>query len=96
MIEINWFLEILDTIISLSGHYGRWLNANKKRICFIIWAICTIYWAARDFSLGLYSQALFCLISVCINIYGYIKWGNDKNNLVTTNESDLKWEFAKK
>jgi len=71
---INWTGEILDTIASLLGKYGRWLNAKGKRVCFIIWSICSIYWAARDFRLGLYSQAIFCIFSVGLNAYGFFNW----------------------
>ncbi len=72
--NINWTGEILDIIASLSGKYGRWLNARGKRLCFVIWSICTIYWAIRDFKLGLYSQAIFCVFSLALNVYGYIHW----------------------
>ena len=74
MLNINWTGELLDTTASLAGKYGRWLNARGKRACFIIWSICTIYWAIRDFKLGLYSQSLFCVSSVILNIYGYFNW----------------------
>lgn len=74
MTTINWTAEILDTIISLSGKYGRWLNARGNRVCFIIWTMCTVYWAIRDFKLGLYSQSIFCIFSIALNIYGYFNW----------------------
>lgn len=34
-IDINWSGETLDTIASLSGKYGRWLNAKGRRLCFM-------------------------------------------------------------
>lgn len=74
ILEINWILELFDTIVSLVGKYGRWLNARGKRFCFIIWSACTVYWAVRDFNLGLYSQSIFCLSSVALNMYGYFYW----------------------
>lgn len=74
MIEINWLGECLDTIASLSGKYGRWLNVNGKRACFLVWTGCTLYWAVRDFHLGLYSQCVSCVFSVGLNLYGYHKW----------------------
>jgi len=74
MIQINWTGEILDTIFSLLGKYGRWLNARGKKVCFIIWNICTIYWMCRDFYIGLYSQGTFCLVSIALNSYGYFRW----------------------
>ena len=72
--NINWTAELFDTLASLSGKYGRWLNARGQRLCFVIWSVCTIYWAIRDFNLGLYSQGIFCVFSVLLNIYGYINW----------------------
>ena len=74
MVTINWVGEILDTLASLAGKYGRWLNARGKRASFIIWSLCTIYWAVRDFKLGLYSQAIFCVFSIGLNLYGYLHW----------------------
>ncbi|HXH54445.1 MAG TPA: nicotinamide mononucleotide transporter [Gammaproteobacteria bacterium] len=74
MTNINWIAEIFDTIFSLSGQYGRWLNARGYKISFIVWTICTIYWAIRDFRLGLYSQSIFCVFSIAVNIYGYFNW----------------------
>lgn len=35
MAPINWTAEILDTIISLSGKYGRWLNARGKELALL-------------------------------------------------------------
>lgn len=74
MIHINWIGELLDTIVSISGKYGRWLNIKGKRICFIIWALCATYWAFRDFYLNLWSQGFFCLFSVGLNMYGFFEW----------------------
>lgn len=88
--NINWAGEILDTIISLAGKYGGWLNARGKRFCFIIWSICMIYWAARDFNLGLYSQSIFCVFSLGINLYGYTNWkkkGLGDEKIVVKSES---------
>ncbi len=86
MTDINWSGEILDTIASLAGKYGRWLSANAKRSCFIVWSLCTIYWSIRDFSLGLYSQTFFCIFSVGLNIYGYFNW---KRKKIGENDKDL-------
>ena len=76
MIEINWIGESLDTVFSLLGKYGRWLNARGKRACFLLWNICCVYWIARDFYIGLYAQAFFCIFSVGLNVYGFINWKN--------------------
>jgi len=75
MNNINWLMEGFDTIVSLSGKYARWLNARGKRFCFLIWAVSSIYWMVRDFQVGLYSQGIFCIVSVGLNLYGYWNWG---------------------
>jgi len=72
--EIDWIREGFDTIVSLAGKYGRWLNANGKRVCFLIWTICCVYWMVRDFYLSLYSQGIFCFFSIILNMYGFFKW----------------------
>ncbi len=59
--EFNYIAELFDTIAALSGWIGRWLNANKKRSCFIMFSLCTGYWCIRNFYLGLYSQTFFVL-----------------------------------
>lgn len=79
--NINWTFEILDTIISLSGKYARWLNAKRIKECFLIWTACTLYWAVRDFELGLYSQCFFCIFSIGLNLYGYFKWKEKDSGL---------------
>lgn len=79
--NINWIAESLDTIISLSGKYGRWLNIKRKKQCFYIWAVCAAYWMIRDFDLGLYSQAFFCGTSVILNLYGVYSWGEADKKL---------------
>lgn len=74
IIKIDLIGEILDTCFSMLGKYGRWLNVKAKRICFIIWAVCAAYWTIRDIQLEVYSQAIFCIISIGIDIYGFFHW----------------------
>ena len=74
MNNINWIMELVDTVFSLAGKYARWLNVKGRRFCFIIWAFVCVYWAARDVSVGFYSQGFFCIISVGLNLYGYWNW----------------------
>ncbi len=74
MIEINWIGEIFDTIVSLSGKWGRWLNARGKGFSFLISAINCVYWMFRDFYIGFYSQGFFCFVSIGLHLYGYWYW----------------------
>ncbi len=73
--EINWIGEALDTVFSLLGKGGRWFNNQGKRICFVIWSVCAVYWIGRDLYLHLYSQSFFLLISLALHIHGYWNWG---------------------
>jgi hypothetical protein len=76
--QINWIGEIFDTIVSLTGKYGRWLNTRGKRISFLIAALNCVYWMLRDFYIGFYSQGFFCLISIGLHLYGYWYWGKNR------------------
>ncbi len=77
---INWTGEIFDTVFSLSGKWGRWLNVRKNKWCFAVWTLCCIYWMIRDIQLELYSQALFCIPSVALHGYGFYNWGKNKKD----------------
>ncbi len=85
MVNINWAGEVFDIVASLAGKYGQWLNSRGKKFCFIIWSICMLYWSARDFNLGLYSQSVFCVFSLALNCYGYFNW--KKNGIGDTKKS---------
>lgn len=92
MIEsINWLSELLDTGISLLGKYGRWLNAKQKRVCFVLWNICTGYWVFRNFSMGLYSQTFFCFVSIALNTYAFFFW---RKKAADSDNSSLKFQWV--
>lgn len=78
IMEINWIGEAADTIFSLMGKGGRWLNIKRNRSCFLVWSVCVIWWAIRDFYVGFYSQGIFCLVSLCFHVYGWIEWGKER------------------
>lgn len=78
--HINWIMELFDTIASILGKYGSWLNAKGRKICFIVWSLCIIYWFFRDIQLEMYSRAISCIVSLGINIYGYINWSKKNDN----------------
>lgn len=70
--------EILDTVFSLLGKTGRVFNNQGKKVCFLIWIVCLLYWFGRDLYLNLYSQAFFCLTSIGLHIHGYRTWTKKK------------------
>lgn len=66
--------ELTDLIFTLLGKLGRWFNIKGQRICFLLWAICLIYWMIRNFSMDLYVQTGGCLISLGMHLYGWWNW----------------------
>jgi len=73
--------EITDLIFSIIGKAGRFLNARGKRVCFIVWIICLMYWTCRNYSLGLKVQTISTFISASLNVYGYITWGKKERRI---------------
>lgn len=71
---INWVGESLDLIFSLLGKYGRWQNNKRNKICFIIWMFCCGYWVIRDLYLNLWTQGIFCFVSLILHFHGYQTW----------------------
>lgn len=66
--------EFTDLIFTLLGKSGRLFNAHGKRVCFIIWTFCLLYWMARNYELGLHVQFAGCFTSILLHIYSYWKW----------------------
>jgi nicotinamide riboside transporter PnuC len=75
---MNYFsltANLIDACFIVLGKTGKILNARGNRICFILDLICLTYWFYMDINRGLYSQAVSCVISMAISVYGYRKWG---------------------
>lgn len=70
--------EITDLIFSILGKLGRWMNIKGKRVCFIIWAVCLMYWVIRNACMGLMVQTGSCAFSLCLHIYGWYNWKKEK------------------
>lgn len=67
--------NLVDACFLMCGKGGKILNARGNRICFLIDICCLTYWVYIDLMRGLYSQACSALVSICICVYGFIKWG---------------------
>lgn len=66
--------EITDLIFTLLGKGGRWFNIKGKRVCFILWGFCLLYWTARNLSMGLIVQSIGCVVSMGFHAYGFFNW----------------------
>jgi len=69
--------ELSDLVFIVLGKLGRWMNVKGKRICFVMWAVCLVYWMARNWGMDLWVQTGGCLVSLCFHIYGYYNWSKN-------------------
>lgn len=67
--------NLIDAVFMVIGKTGKVLNARGIRICFLFDITCLIYWVYIDIQRCLYSQAISAMISICICIYGFRRWG---------------------
>lgn len=66
-------------IIVAISFYGSFLNARKKRACFIMWITSGLLWALVDLVEGKFWRLTLDMVQVSFSIYGFLKWGQ-KNN----------------
>lgn len=69
---MTWFF----TILSLFGSY---LNCKKKKICFILWIICNVFWLLFDLKASVYSRVILDLVQTGFSIYGLMEWSKNGN-----------------
>lgn len=74
MLHISWAAEAMDFMVALLCKYAKWLNIKGRRLCFLIWILCSVYWFVVDVQRGLYSQALFCIFTIVFQAYGFYEW----------------------
>ncbi len=70
--------ELTDLIFTILGKLGRWFNVNGKRICFVVWAFCLVYWTIRNATMGLMVQSGGCIFSLGLHLYGWWNWKDKK------------------
>lgn len=61
-------------IIVAISFYGSFLNARKKRGCFIMWITSGLLWGVVDLLAGKYWRLLLDMVQVGFSIYGFINW----------------------
>jgi nicotinamide riboside transporter PnuC len=70
--------NLIDAGMLIFGKGGKFLSARGNRICFLMDMVCLIYWFFMNIQRGLYSQAISAVVSFCICIYGFRRWGKNK------------------
>lgn len=79
--EINtiaWALSALSI-------YGVWLNTNKDRRCFYIWACTNTAWAYIDYTKGINAQSFLHIIYLILSVKGIISWRDRKYKMQRIN-----------
>lgn len=75
MDKFGLLANCIDACFLCLGKTGKFLNARGNRICFLIELVCLTYWFFIDINRGLYAQGISVIVSMCISVYGYRRWG---------------------
>jgi hypothetical protein len=70
-------LQVLDTLVLLFGVSGAILLIYKKRLGFLSFIAHSVIWGILSIVSGNIGAAITCLVFICIDIFGYIKWGKE-------------------
>ena len=69
---------LFQTLMTIGCLLGNYLNCKKKKICFIIWAICNVGWFFVDLDNGAYSRMMLNVVQIGFNVYGLKQWTENK------------------
>ena len=53
---------------------ATWLNIRKVRLCFAIWLVTNVTWAAYDFAHGLPAQGVLMTVYAALAVWGWFAW----------------------
>jgi len=67
-------MEYLTALLFLFSLLGTILNAQKRKVSFIIWGFTSTAWAIYDFSIGAFWQGILFCCYMILSIYGWWKW----------------------
>lgn len=69
---MNVALQIIAFLCVLGG---VWLISHKKRAAWIVYQFGGIAWILLYFRKGLYIAICAQCVYMCMNVYGWLKWG---------------------
>ena len=61
-------------LVAGAALFATWLNIRKVRICFLIWFVTNVAWAAYDFAHGLPAQGVLMAVYSGLALYGFHHW----------------------
>ena len=73
-------IDTISAIATICSLYGNYLVIKKNKFGFVIWLISNILWVLINF-IGVLniSQVIMFVIYGILNIYGWIKWKQNKD-----------------
>lgn len=71
-------MMMFQTLMTIGCLLGNYLNCKKKKICFIIWAVCNVGWFFVDLNNGAYSRMMLNVVQIGFNLYGLKQWTKNK------------------
>jgi len=74
IMSLGLFLQIIPVVLSISGII---FNIHKKRACWIIWTIGSIFWIGLYVYTQLWIPIILCVINIGMNIWGWKKWSKE-------------------
>ena len=72
-----FYIDILGWLGFLLILVGYYLNAQKKIICFPIWAVGNIIYIIYGFILNAFPIMAMSIFVLGMNVYGYKNWVRD-------------------
>jgi len=66
--------ELFTGLLTAPSILGVWFNIKRRRVCFAIWAVTNLSWAAVDFHREIYAQAALFLVYFALAIWGVFEW----------------------
>lgn len=67
-------MEKFSWAVALLALIGTWLNVQRDRRCFYIWACTNTFWIIYDAMHGLYAQVALFAIYLILSLMGIKKW----------------------
>ena len=61
-------------VVAAASLFATWLNIRKVRLCFAIWFVTNIVWAAYDFAHGLPAQGALMCVYAGLAAWGFFAW----------------------
>lgn len=66
--------EWIIALVSIFAVFGNILNVKRMPVCFIIWALCNLFWLVLDLTSHSYSRSALDAVNLCTSSWGILSW----------------------